>query len=511
MSAPHVNLKAIRRAIVAIVALTVVALGVPIFFYTTAIHRAELPTLEVATEALEFLNSVHFSIPVYLELPNSQEAFITKAQHLLDSRLAEEYPHLAGIWRLELHRATSSTASDDYRVKFEHLDKEDASEAFYILPFSRTTVLHTSHRVAIANKVDDFLVLILLDEVFGAELSQLGRLVKTGARAADHDVIVPYSSAYNLVFSLLVENGRSVEWDIEQALGLLRPVLSKLHHFANFSISSQIQYYSWLDHQPKYDDEKRAYVFAESELPTFINSGDWNLITHDIRPSINFLTYFAASNYENRPLVIENSDTNSFLVPQWGGVSIYNKGMPILRDSNVRIGTDELRPILEIFTSQLFELLGVPHGPKSLLIRVDAVSRITAFQNLKKALDNLVSLVKLTESLSEISIPELTKTHVQESLKYYHQAVDKVAGGDYYGAMTDSARSLERSDNAFFEKEMVQQAYFPSEHKLAVFLPLLGPVCTIVTLGLVKLVKDIKEERKEKETEEKEEEKEEKN
>lgn len=499
MSAPQLQLKGVRRAIVTIVALTVVALGFPIFYFTTTIHRAELPSLEVATEALKFLESVHFAIPVYLELPNSQNAFIERAQALLDRTMGEKFPHLAGIWRLELKRATDDTPQDDYRVKFEHSDSENASEAFYILPFSRTTVLQTSLRVVEANMVDEFLVLILLDEVFEAEMAQMTRLVSTGARTAAQDVIVPYSSAYNMVFSLLVENGRSVEWDIDQALELLQPVLSKLTHFANFSISSQIQYYSWLDHLPAYSEEKRAYIYAESELPTFINAGDWNLITHDLRPSINFLTYFAASNYENKPLLIENSATNSFLVPQWGGVCLYNKGMPILADTKVRIGTDELQPLLEIFASQLFELLGVPAGPRSLSIRVDAVSRITTLQNLKKALDNLVSLVKLTESLNEISIPELTKTHVLESLKFYHQAIDKIAHGDYNGAMTDSARSLERSDNAFFEKEMVQQAYFPSEHKLAVFLPLLGPVGSIVTLGLVKLVKDLKAEKGEKE------------
>lgn len=32
------------------------------------------------------------------------------------------------------------------------------------------------------------------------------------------------------------------------------------------------------------------------------------------------------------------------------------------------------------------------------------------------------------------------------------------------------------AEKAFFEKSMVGQVYFPDEHKVAVYLPLLGPV-----------------------------------
>lgn len=47
----------------------------------------------------------------------------------------------------------------------------------------------------------------------------------------------------------------------------------------------------------------------------------------------------------------------------------------------------------------------------------------------------------------------------------------------------------EAAEKAFFEKSMVGQVYFPDEHKIAVYLPLLGPVAVPLVMGVVKEVK----------------------
>jgi phosphatidylinositol glycan class S len=43
----------------------------------------------------------------------------------------------------------------------------------------------------------------------------------------------------------------------------------------------------------------------------------------------------------------------------------------------------------------------------------------------------------------------------------------------------------EEAERAFFEKSMVGQLYFPDEHKIAVYLPLLGPVGVPLVMGLI--------------------------
>lgn len=47
------------------------------------------------------------------------------------------------------------------------------------------------------------------------------------------------------------------------------------------------------------------------------------------------------------------------------------------------------------------------------------------------------------------------------------------------------------AERSFFEKSMVGQVYFPDEHKVAVYLPLLGPIGVPLVVGLLKEVKRI--------------------
>jgi phosphatidylinositol glycan class S len=53
------------------------------------------------------------------------------------------------------------------------------------------------------------------------------------------------------------------------------------------------------------------------------------------------------------------------------------------------------------------------------------------------------------------------------------------------------------AERAFFEKSMVGQLYFPDEHKLAVYIPLLGPVGVPLLLGLLNEIKAWRKRRRE--------------
>ena len=53
------------------------------------------------------------------------------------------------------------------------------------------------------------------------------------------------------------------------------------------------------------------------------------------------------------------------------------------------------------------------------------------------------------------------------------------------------------AERAFFEKSMVGQLYFPDEHKLAVYLPLLGPIAVPLLMGLLNELKAWKKRRRE--------------
>ncbi|KAL7663843.1 GPI transamidase component GPI17 [[Candida] zeylanoides] len=473
---PRITL--LRRVIVLVLVVFVVSIGVPVWLRTTTIYRADLPSDTIAWRAAHLQQELHFRIPVVVE---ASPQTVREAQRLIDLQLQQSHPLLQGFWSLQLAPFSQEAETAAYVVK------HNASQASRIStqPFGRQVSLQDVSEASVASA---------LLEIFAHEIDAFDRLL--GERAAHHDrVTIPYSSHYNLVFSLFSEGGHPIAWQIDAATAHLAPIFESLAHIANFSVSSQIQYYSKSTVQPRYDNDSKTYTIPQDSLSTFINFEDWNLVSHEMAPTINFVVYFPQSNYEGRKMVIEHAKSNSFMVPQWGGVYIFNKRMPPLKDAGhtTTLSESELLPVMENFTSQLFQIIGMPAAPAMPLLDIDTLARVTTYKNLRQALQNLVSLVKLTNSLSEISVPELTKTYVEQSLEFATSATAEVNGhGAFAQAAEDSARSVEYSDRAFFEKEMVQQAYFPQEHKLAVFLPLIGPISSILLLGVIKTLKDVK-------------------
>lgn len=477
-----------RRSIIYIMFAFIILFGLPMFLYTTLIYRAELPVEDVNFRIANFKNAISFEVPVYVDIPTANTESLHNAEKVTNQLIASKYG-LGDSWRVVLRKAESHALdySQKYVVNLIQGDREGYE------------VSSTTKQVTLVSEETEFSMLTdlfaqtLVEGVFQEELGVI-KSILYGIK--DADLVMPYSSTYNVVFNLFVENGKPVDWEIEHAVAKIQPVFDSLKHYCDFKISTQLQYYSKLRTEPVYDEQRGVNVINKKDLSTFINFGDWNLNNNDIYPSINFLIFFSEDNYNKVPLVIEGSTTNSFLIPQWGGVQIYNTKMPILDGTVVNIPETELDHILATFVSQLFDLLGVPKTPKSPSIRIDSLHRLRTFKNLKTTLDNLSSLIKLTGSLNEISIPESTKTHFMESLLFYDKTLEALQQSDFSSAIEYSSKSLTSSDKAFFEKEMVQQAYFPSEHKLAVFLPLLGPICTIVFMSILKTLIDMKNSKK---------------
>lgn len=469
----------------------VAGIGYPWYLSTTTIHRATLPL-----EQINDLNTndIKFNIPVYLNLTNASEDFIQRSQRVLDSKLYSQFPGLKDFWSIDLRRVIDHIdESQDYIINFTILpDKEEETfETVFVSPFSKRTDIELTNKVILSNKVEEFLCDTLINRLFKFEISKFND-VKNGLNT-DH-IVFPYSPHYNLVFSLFIEDGTPVNWQSEDIIGLMRPLLQHLSHFSNFTISTQIQYYSNLNVPVEEGD---SLVIEQSDLSTFINYGDWNLNNNDIDPTINFILYFPKSTYGSKPLLIENSKTNSFLIPQWGGVHIFNKKFDVYDDNDhFIIVKEELIPIFESFSSQLFQLLGLPlsdeteMSSKSLVMRIDSLVRLSVYKHYSQSIQILKSLVKLTNELNEISIPEITKAFTLDALTNLENCRQALSSQQFNNAITQSSQSLKNSNNAFFEKEIVQQVYFPSEHKLAVFLPLIGPICSMLTMNSIKQIKD---------------------
>lgn len=437
------NVSSLRKVITLIVIALMGGIGYPLFLYTTSIYRADLPIDQINSYDL---STMEFKIPIHVNIPVDGN----KLKHNFE----QLYPDLVNNWVIEL--------VDEVNAKYVVNVHKDAQEA-KVDTNGRTIDISLRSQDDLNTSIQQ----ALFEQVFKNELDKLVSL-KRGQSTSD--ISFAYSDKYNLVFSLLVEDGKKINWQIEQALAEFESVLVYLRNITSFSITTQIQYYSNL--KGIYPDG----VITEDDLTTFVDFGGWNLVNLDIEPTINFVTFIP-----KQPLSIANSDSNSFLISQWGGFKIYNRGLPSMPDATLTV--DELIPIMNIFANQLLQLLGLPQGDfQSLSIKLDSLQRVLVYKNLQNSIDNLKSLVKLSQSLKDITVPEETRQEVIYSLEQVDEAIKTKS-------VTAAAKAVLASNKAFFEKEMVQQAYFPSEHKLAVFLPLLGPISSIVIFNTIKLIK----------------------
>lgn len=96
-----------------------------------------------------------------------------------------------------------------------------------------------------------------------------------------------------------------------------------------------------------------------------------------------------------------------------------------------------------------------------------------------------------------MSIPKEVMGNVTEALDLRLEIVDllnnpeKGTDLDWSYALSMSNKLVALTECAFFHGEMVQQNFFPQEHKVAVYLPLLGPLTIVIFLGAVSLFKEV--------------------
>ena len=146
------------------------------------------------------------------------------------------------------------------------------------------------------------------------------------------------------------------------------------------------------------------------------------------------------------------------------------------------------------FSGHLLSLLGTPRSG-SLPLRLSTLARIRSTDLLLRAASSLGSLARLARALPSIAIPRSVADGVSKSMHHLERACASLGGPE---GLLHARIAEEEAERAFFEKSMVGQLYFPDEHKIAVYLPLLGPVGVPLVLGLVNELKNWIKRRKQK-------------
>ena len=301
-----------------------------------------------------------------------------------------------------------------------------------------------------------------------------------------------YAPTYHITISLFTPSATPSSWDIEAAIAeYFTPLLDTMSTLSNFSIDTQVQLFATLSpsvHPPAYDEDQRLWTLREEDLSGFINAAEWPLSpSTGAGPTLNFVLY--VPDPANSPLTVKGSQASSWLVPQWGGVFILNT--QDLNATASSLAKEAIRPALLTFSHQLLSLLGAPQTPPSLPLQLQTMTRIRAASLLLSASSTMGSLANLTVALPSIAIPETVSSAVDTTLSHLQYTCNSLKGGKFEEALENARTAEAEAERGFFEKSMVGQVYFPDEHKVAVYLPLLGPIGVPLVMSALKELKRI--------------------
>ena len=306
-----------------------------------------------------------------------------------------------------------------------------------------------------------------------------------------------YAPTYHITLSLFTPTASPSSWDIELALEeYFVPLLESISVISNFTVDTQVQLYATFSpsvQHPVHDPVIEAWTLREEDLSGFINAAEWPLSPSiGVGPTLNFVLY--VPDQANAPLVVKGSRASSWLIPQWGGVVILN---PLATGTEAplvlsKLSKEAIQPALLTFSHQLLSFLGAPQSPPSLPLQLQTLTRVRAASLLLSASSTMGSLARLTVALPSIAIPETVSAAVETTLTHLRGSCGALRNGRFKEALNSARVAEAEAEKGFFEKSMVGQVYFPDEHKVAVYLPLLGPIGVPLVMSALKELKRLR-------------------
>ncbi|KAK2608557.1 GPI transamidase component [Conoideocrella luteorostrata] len=490
----------------------VLVLGLPIWWKTTTIYRADLPLERM----LQWANgkacrpAFPLQISIRADAVADQDAqhLVRLTQHALDD--LNDFPghHL----RLKLNPkgdkiSPTSKEHDADSTLTINLTPGDSNSAVMSPQSSVLGMTYAPNSIPSPNSASSMLATYIANELqstFSEEQSIISYLLSTssmsssarqqGLTAEMAEALskrttrsLRYAPTYHLSFSLLTDGAIPNTWDIDAAINeYMKPMLNVLGSIHNFTVDTQVQLYATPGVQ--------SQVLSKDHLASFINAAEWPLSPSiGGAPTVNFIIFVGNQTIGSDDAKVENSQ--SWMIPQWG--SVYLLPLP---STEKHVSTQALKQPMLMFGGHLLTLLGTPQSG-SLPLRLSTLARIRTIDLLLRAASSLGSLARLSPSLPSISIPRSVADGVSSSLQHLEQACANLGGPE---GLLHARVAEEEAERAFFEKSMVGQLYFPDEHKIAVYLPLLGPVGVPLVLGLINEIKNWIKRRKQRAQEEKE-------
>lgn len=487
----------------------VVIFGLPHWIWTTSIHRSDLPLEDMNKWAEGRACSLQFPIRIAFKAAQLDDADRQRLSEDVETLLSRARG--PGLYSFSLEDSSNDhinlNPGKESTALTVILDRDSNTNTPQSALRTWAPILEIHHNAQLPADTPQLAQFVAQEirKVFDHEQASMSYLLSGSPFSQDGSasMITPagkaalerrttrafrYASTYHLTFSLFSSSSTPSSWEIEEALNeYITPLAGPFSVVSNFTIDTQVQLFASFSPSiagPRLDESSNQWKLQQSDLSGFVNAAEWPLSPSiGAGPTVNFVLYVPAKNQS--PLVIAETGGNSWIIPQWGGVQIFNPGEMMVGD---KLTLDDLHPVMNTFADQLTSLLGLPQSPPSLALRISSLTRERAASLILSASSTLGALARLTLKLTSIEIPDSVAKSVDETLLRLDQACQNLGQGNFETALENARIAEAEAEKAFFEPSMVGQVYFPDEHKVAVYVPLLGPMAVpLVMAGLKEL------------------------
>ncbi|WFD20926.1 GPI transamidase component [Malassezia caprae] len=345
--------------------------------------------------------------------------------------------------------------------------------------------------------------------------------VKEGKKCLPEDArVISYAPRLRLVFSLLQEDasrGHAVqEWDLQHALKTvdapalapLRRLLDAMAHVHDIELESQIQWYAPLGFEPRTESMHMSTVHTASmdDVRVFINSPQWSLESYGTHNSsaaaeertLHFVLFLPSEAHS--PLYVRKDDQTllkqpAWLVPQWGGVVVWNRDKS-QRDKPL-VSLKELQEPMRLFAQQLMKLLGIElegvaaDDHAALALAIEGLQWRRTLEMARGTVETLASIDRLVRKIPNLGVNADVRDNLAASLDKLDACKASLHGrnGSVAAALAHASDAYRLASKSFYDPSMLAMLYFPEEHKYAVYFPLFAPLFLPLVIAFVREVK----------------------
>lgn len=316
---------------------------------------------------------------------------------------------------------------------------------------------------------------------------------------------IDLDSDYHLSFHL-ANAGPSPEdplytWEFSLVQQYMSRFISKLRVSAYFGIGEQVVPFSRFE--DRIQNDTNGYFINQRDLSLFRNDVSWSMNTGasaHVRP-IELLIYIPHS--FQQPLRIAGNPSHKvqgFLIPDWGGVVIWNYNNRSELSEVVCIPTEDfekpISSVLAILRSMfgLQELSKLSAHPDIVFEQPvggiydwepESIQRRFTWDFQTRALTNLRSYSTLLDEFPQIPTNEELSNLTQSAYESLYLSKSFFSSGDLSSSQNHARRAFKLSHELFFNPSLLPALYFPEDQTLAVYLPLVLPI----VMPLVRLAK----------------------